>query len=164
MCVCVHLASLNGQKMQASIQQLVSFSRLRIRGCCCLFLPRSDSSFPERIFVTTTRLPPLLLLLPPPPPTPCLPHSPELAPLSFPLLCCPRALLQPTIPARVRRPPEQREAVSSSPSSPQCLPTPLRRLSAPPPAVCLRTPGNMATVVTSTRFTDEYQLYEELGK
>lgn len=25
-------------------------------------------------------------------------------------------------------------------------------------------PHNMATIVTSTRFTDEYQLYEELGK
>lgn len=47
----------------------------------------------------------------------------------------------------------------------QCLPTPpTPPLRPPPPAVCLWTPGNMATVVTSTRFTDEYQLYEELGK
>lgn len=50
------------------------------------------------------------------------------------------------------------------PPSPSVFPPPLRRLSVPPLAVYLRTPGNMATVVTSTRFTDEYQLYEELGK
>ncbi|KAJ8359506.1 hypothetical protein SKAU_G00160310 [Synaphobranchus kaupii] len=40
-----------------------------------------------------------------------------------------------------------------------------RNLSAQSPKrEAIHTPHNMATIVTSTRFTDEYQLYEELGK